>query len=301
MLSSLRPSAQQFLLNVARVNYRMERAQARISTGLRITKASDDPDQIATLLTARAYLEAARQIQFNLGRVKGEVDSAEQTLQQGVRMFERIRTLGAQGLTGTQTAETRAMLAGEIGSILEQMVGVAGTVVEGRFIFSGDADQTAPYTIDLTLADPFSPYQGSPATRLAQHPNGTTFAVAHTAEEIFDSVDPATNVFDATNALKLALEANDETAIRTAVEGLVVAGTHLNSEVAFYGTRQNKIAEALEFGQMFQTRMEAQISSLQDADVTEAIVDLQQGQTQQQATLASWAQMPRTTLFDFLG
>ena len=279
----------------------MDLVQRRLSTGLRLAEVSDDPDQIATLLAARAHLEATRQIHRNLGRFKAEVDTAEQALQHTVELFERIRTLGVQGATATQTADTRAMLAQEIGSKMEQIAGLAGTSIEGRYIFSGDADQTQPYTIDVTQTNPLSAYQGSAATRQAQHPNGTTFAVARTAQEIFDSTDPASNVFGTINALRLALQANDEPAILGAVAGLTAAGVHLNRQLAFYGTTQNKVAEALDFGATLEVQLAGQISSIADADLTESIVELNQEQLQQRASLESWARIPRTTLFDYLG
>ncbi len=46
--------------------------------------------------------------------------------------------------------------------------------------------------------------------------------------------------------------------------------------------------------------LKSEISGLQDADITSSILDLTQMQTQQQAALTSRAQLPKTTLFDFL-
>jgi flagellin-like hook-associated protein FlgL len=49
------------------------------------------------------------------------------------------------------------------------------------------------------------------------------------------------------------------------------------------------------------TQLQTQISGLQDADETQSILQLTQAQTEQQAALQSFQQIPRTTLFDFLG
>ena len=87
MLSNLDPSAQQFLNNLNRIQERMSHAQREITTGRRVNQVSDDPDQISTLLTARAHLESAKQIQTNLGRVKAETDTAEQSIQSAVQLF----------------------------------------------------------------------------------------------------------------------------------------------------------------------------------------------------------------------
>jgi flagellin-like hook-associated protein FlgL len=173
--------------------------------------------------------------------------------------------------------------------------------VEGRYIFSGDTDQRAPYTVDLTQASPVSAYQGSASTRVAQHPNGTTFPVALTAQTIFDSSDPSTNVFVAIEGMRTALANNDSAAIQTSMDGLSKVSQYMNQQLAFYGTTQNKISEATDYGSTLQTQLQTQISNLQDADMTAAIQELTLGQTQQQAALESKAQMPRTTLFNFLG
>ncbi|MEO5925497.1 MAG: flagellin [Bryobacteraceae bacterium] len=301
MISSLRPSDQLFLNNLNRVSERMNRAQRQLSTGVRMARVSDDPDQVSTLLNARASLAGAQQIQSNLGRVSAEVDAGEQALQSSVQLFERARTLAAQGVTGTQTASGRAVTAQEIGSIMEQLAGLAGTQVEGRYVFSGDADHQVPYTIDLSLPTPVSSYLGANSSRLVQHPNGTTFQVAQTAQEIFDSSTPGANVFASLSALRDALNANDEAAIRAAMDGMTTVSDHLNSALASHGSFQNKISSAKEFGQTLELQLKTQIGGLEDADATEAILQLNQGQIQQQAALTSRAQLPRTTLFDFLG
>jgi flagellar hook-associated protein 3 FlgL len=300
MLRSLDPASETFLNNLNEISNRMEAAQRRISTGLRMSSVSDDPDQVSPLLQARADLAAAAQTQKNLGRVKAEVDASEQALQQAVTMVERARTLGSQGVTGTATPQSRAALADELGSILENLVGLSRTTVEGRYVFSGDADQQAPYSIDLTQPNPVSSYAGSSATREIQHPNGSRFTLSKTAQDIFDAPDPAQNVFHAINALRAALQSNDQAAIEAALPNVMTAETYLNSQLAYYGTVQNKVADATDFGQRLQVQLQAHISTLQDADLTEAILELNQAQIQQQGTLQSWSRMPKATLFDYL-
>ena len=300
MLSSLNPSAQEFLNNLNRISDTLQKTQIQISSGLRVNQVSDAPDSISTLLAARADLSTAQQIGSNLTRFKAEADGAEQALQEAVRLFDQVQTLGATGDTDTATSSSRSVLAQQLGSILEQMGGLAATRIEGRYVFSGDSDQQAPYTIDLTQTNPVSPYAGSAATRVAQHPDGTTFAVSETAQTIFDSPDPTTNVFSAIVGLRAALANNDSAAIQTAVGGLDKVSAYLNAQLAFYGRTQDKIAQAADYGQNLQTDLQTQISGLQDTDMTSAILELQQSQTQEQAALQSRALIPRTTLFDFL-
>src|SRR5579864_8735403 len=156
MISSLDSASQAFLRGMDQIQQRSQRAQRELTTGLKINTVSDAPDQIASLYQTRSELAQTQQIDTNLGRVKAEVDTAESSLSSAVALLERVQTLASEGDTGTATAQTRQDIAGELGSILQQLVSTANTTVEGRYIFAGDSDQQAPYSIDLTQTDPIS-------------------------------------------------------------------------------------------------------------------------------------------------
>jgi flagellar hook-associated protein 3 FlgL len=280
----------------------MQQAQTQLSTGLRVNQASDAPDEISAILEARANLSGTQQINTDLQSTTTEVNTAEQTLQSAVTLFDNVQTLGAEGDTGTATATTQANLAQQVNTALQQMVGLAGTQIGGRYIFSGDSDQQQPYTIDMTQNPPIvSSYLGSATTRIAQHPDGSTFPVALTAQTIFDSSDPTSNVFSSMKNLSAALSSGNSTAIQTAVSGLSQVGDYLNQQLAFYGTTQDTVQEATNYGQTMATQQQTQLSSLEDADSASAIEQLTQAQTQDQAALQSEALLPRTSLFNFLG
>jgi len=300
MVSSLLPSTQEFLNNVNRIANQMTQAQTQLATGLKVNVVSDSPDVISPLLQAQANLSTAQQITTNLGQVSTEVNTGEQALESATSLYDQVQTLSAEGATSTQTASGRASIAQQLQTIEQQMVGLANTNVNGRYIFSGDTDQTQPYTFDATQADPVSVYQGSTSTRTVQASNGTTFPVALSAQQIFDSTDPATNVFTSINNMVTALNNNNQTAISTANTALPAVSTYLNDQLAFYGTAQNAVAGATTSAATLVTQLQTQISGMQDADETQSILNLTQAQTEQQAALQSFQQIPRTSLFDYL-
>jgi flagellar hook-associated protein 3 FlgL len=301
MVSSLKPSTQLFLNNVNRIGDEMTQAQTQLSTGLKVNVVSDAPDVISPLLQAQAHLSTAQQVSSNLGQVSTEVNTGEQALESATSLYDQVQTLSAEGSTSTQTASGRAGIAQQLQSIEQQMVGLANTSVNGRYIFSGDTDQAQPYTFDATQTDPVSVYQGSASTRTIQAGNGTTFPVALTAQQIFDSTDPTTNVFTSINNMVTALNSNDQAAISTANAALPAASSYLNSQLAFYGTAQDAISSATTSAATLVTQLQTQISGMQDADETQSILEFSQAQTEQQAALQSFQQIPRTSLFDFLG
>ncbi len=302
MISSLNPDAQQFVNNLSQINQQMQQAETELSTGLSVNQASDAPDEISAILQARANLSSTQQVNSDLSQTSTEVNTAEQTLESAVQLFDQVQTLGSEGSTGTATAASNAQLAQQVGGVLQEIVGLANTQVGGRYIFSGDLDQQQPYSIDTTQNPPVvSSYQGSASTRVAQSPDGSTFPVALTAQQIFDSGDPTTDVFSAISNLATALDNNDSAGIQTAVQGLANVSSYLNEQLAFYGNTQQQVQQATDYGQTLQTQLQTQVSNLEDADSATAIEQLTQAQTQDEAALQSEALIPRTSLFNFLG
>ena len=301
MINRLDSSSEQFLNALSGTQRRLNRAQLELTSGKRVNTVSDDPDQISSLLQARADLENTLQTKTDLGRVKTEVDTAESVMATAVSLVEHARVLAAQGATGTATPATRKNLADQLGDVLKQLVSISNTTVEGRNIFSGDSDQSAAYSIDLTQPVPTGTYLGTAATREVRHPNGTQFAVSKTAQEIFDSPNPGENIFTSINAIRVALQSNDQAAIDAALPNLDTAGIFLNQQHAFYGSVQNQVTDGITYASKNQIRIEAKISSIEDADATAAALDLNQSILQQNAALQSRGKLPRTSLFDYLG
>ena len=214
MVSRLDPSSESFLVALNRVSSRAERATRQISTGYRVTNASDDPDQLSDLLQARVDLEQTTQIKLNLGRVQMEADTAEQAVSSGVKFMDRARVIGAQGATGTATQDGRAAMADEVDGILRQMAGLSASTAEGRYVFGGDNDGSVPYTYDPAQPYPVSANNTAPTTRQIMGPSGISFPTARTAAEIFDS--PASSVFQSLFNLSTQLRAGNQAGISDA-------------------------------------------------------------------------------------
>ena len=299
MVSRLDPSSESFLAALNKVNDKAERASRQIATGYRITAPSDDPDMISTLLQTRAELAQITQIQSNLNRIQTEVDTAEQTLSDSVSLMDHVRSLGVQGASSTTSVETRTSLANEIDSILQRLVGMTSTQVSGRYLFSGDSDSTPPFTWDSAQPYPVSAYQGSAATRQVLDPSGITFPVSHNASQVYDA--PGSSVFRALFDLSASLRANDEAGIKASILEVQNASNHLGRELAFYGCVQSQVNQAIETTSKRQLSLKTQVSSIQEVDLVESILELNQAKAHQQAALESRARLPRSSLFDYLG
>jgi flagellar hook-associated protein 3 FlgL len=300
----LDPTTEQFLQQLAQNTRRMHTAQQQISSGKRVTSVSDDPDQISAILQTRLELEGVEQSRRNLARITTEVDTAEEAIASAGSLLDEARVLAARGASSVTTAEERAQLVISAQSVLERMVTLANSTVEGRFIFAGDQDGSPPYVLDLNAIPPapvYGSYLGAPASRQALAADGSVFLIGHSAADIFENADPAKNVFAAIEALRAALASGDETALDAAVAGVQTAQEHVRSEHAFYGSVQSRLTAATSTAAKRELRYRTQLGALEDADMAQSVVEFSQAKMNRDAALQAHAQMPRKSLFDYLG
>jgi len=306
MITNLDPESALFLADVNRIQQTLSVATSQVSSGLKINVASDAPDQIDSLLQLRADEASNTQIQFNLTLAQTGAQSADSALGASILLMDRAVTLATQGATATSDATTNAELAQEVQSLQEEMVSYSQTQVNGRYIFSGDLNGSPSYTLDLNAPNGVDQLSNAASTVQIQDPAGGSFPASMTAQQIFDDQNadgtPATdNVFAALNTLRTALSNNDSDAIGASIANLQAASDHLNSMEAFYGTVEDRIQDANTFSNNYATELQTEISQTQDADVTAAATDLTQANTQLQAAYQAQGEMPKTSLFQFLG
>jgi flagellar hook-associated protein 3 FlgL len=305
MISAPNGNTTRFLADLDRTQSQSQQVQAQISSGFRVTQAADDPAAIDAILRTQSNLQLSQQVQANIGTVRAKAESADAALQSAINLIQNAITLATEGASTPLDDQRRVALATQVRGLQEVLVGLSQTNVNGRFLFSGDQDNSAAYQLDFTQPDGVRRVLNGTATEVFQDVNGTTIAVAKTASDIFDPRNPngtaaAGNAFSALNSLRMALEANDSTAIVQASDALKLAGAHLNSVGAFYGNVQIRLDSALDLAQKFHVDEDARLSQLRDTDIPAAALQLTQLQVQQQASLSMQAKVSHLSLFDFL-
>ena len=323
-MTGITPLSALYLANLNRTEQSLTQANTELSSGKRINTASDAPDQIDTLLQLRADLQRNTQIQSNLSLANTDAVAADNALSSSTTLMDRAVQLATEAANTSATADTRNSIAAEVASIQAQMVTSSQTQVNGHYIFSGDADSSPTYQLDLlpppdptVPVDPNAPVNpatvtgvdqlsNAAATRQVEDPAGGSFAVSQTAQTIFDDRNsdgtPASdNVFVALNSLRLALLTNSQSGVTNALTSLQAASSHLDNMQAFYGTVEDRIQSANNFAGNYATQLQSEIGNIQDADIPSAALELTQANTQLEAAFEMEGKMPHQTLFDFLG
>jgi flagellar hook-associated protein 3 FlgL len=306
MISSISPASQIFLTGVDQIQQRISQANQQITSGLKISVASDAPDQIGDLLQLRANEAQDTQIQSNLGLEQTNAQSADNALGSAIQLMDSVTQIAAQGASSLQSADSRTTLGQQVQSLLSQMVNISQTQVQGRFIFSGDDDRNPSYQLDLSAPNGVDQLSTAASTRQIQNPQGGTFQASLTAQQIFDDQNPdgssaPDNVFAALNSLRTALLNNDTAGITAAQSMVQQASTHLNGSQSFYGNVETQIQNATSYTTTYSTQLQTQIGGIEDADVASEATELTEANTQLQAAFEAQAKMPTTSLFSYMG
>ncbi|HEV8416407.1 MAG TPA: hypothetical protein VGQ49_22630 [Bryobacteraceae bacterium] len=306
MLQTLDPMRSQFLDDLATLQNRMTKTQAELTSGIRISKPSDDPTAVGDVLQLQSDIGRVTQVTANLNGVKSEVDTASGVLQGALSLLDQARSLAAQGASTTLSPTQRIGMAAQAEQILNTLIDDSRATYDGKYLFSGDSSTLPAYDVNLANPNGVDRLLTAPATRLIQDSTGQTFAIAKTAQDLFDHRNPndslaADNVFAALNSLRVALANNDQAATSAAAASIQTAQEYLNQQSTFYGAVQNRISNALDVAQKFQLQAQTGLGHERDTDVAAAATALTQEQLSQQAAMQAQASMPRTSLFDLLG
>ena len=305
MLSGLNPAIQNTINSMELIQQQFQKAESQISSGLRISRASDEPQTVPDLLNTRSDMARISQVQSNLALAKGEADAADTSLQDAVQVLQNAATLATQAANGTSTPEQMSVIAGQISGLLNQLVADSRAQANGQYIFSGDQPNTAPYQLDPANPNTVDQLVTAPATRLIQDATGLTFAASKTAQEIFDvrdgSGNPTTgNAFAALQNLVTALQSNNQANVQAAIGDINSAHSYVGQQLAFYGSVQSRISLAQDLANKFQVQDQTRLSAEQDTDIAATAIQVTQLNTQMNAALAGAAKQRTTSLFDYM-
>jgi flagellar hook-associated protein 3 FlgL len=305
MLPSLSGANQQYLADLQRMNSQLTDVTRQLSSGLRVSTVSDDPFAVAPIMRDQAQMTQLTQFQTNLNNLKPELETADSALQQAMQNVESAISIASQSTSPMMDAAGRSQLVVQVQGILTNLVNLSATSTGGRYVFSGDLDHQALYTLDPTQPTGVRQLATATSTRVITDLNGSPIWLGKTASEIFDDRNPDTtpandNVFAAVNSLLTALQNNDPVASEASIANLKAADDHLNQELGYYGIGASRINDNLTQTTSSLESVQTNISSLRDADMATAAIQLSQLTVQQQAALSARAKVNGLNLFDFL-
>ncbi len=304
MISGVFSSTPIFLTEVNATEQRISNDDQQISSGVRVTVASDEPGAVTPLLDYENQISQTTQVLANLNQQQTLAQSADGALQSASTLMNQLISLATQGATATETASSRTALSQQVQQIQQQLVGIANTNVQGQYIFGGDASGTQPYSYNWSSPEGVQS-SGTPSNTLTiMGVEGASIVPGLTAAQIFDAssngAPAAGNVFAAVYQLGTALSNNDQTGIQNALTSVQAAASHLAGSAAFYGNTESWIQQQISSGTSMSNNLAGAKSTLADTDVAAVATDMSQAQVALDAALSAESQLPTKSLFSYL-
>jgi flagellar hook-associated protein 3 FlgL len=268
-------------------------ARDPVTSGRRLSRPADDPTGMSRALELRAALRVAQQERRNADDGVMWVNLADTRLQNAVEKLQRAREVAGRGATFSNGDEHTG-IAAEIAAIRDGIVEIANAQHQGRRLFAGLSSRDAVVTTCSGWT-----YQGDDGVVNRRISDTELVRVNVTADEVFGFTS-GRDVFSVLDDFETALLAGDTAGINGAIGEIDGAMNTILTSLAHLGAAGDRIKSAQNTILERTETIHRQLSALEDADLTDAIMELQLDQTQYEAALAAFANASRASLVDFL-
>ncbi len=276
----------------------MFNAQEVVSTSKRINKLSDDPVGLVTVLDLRSSLSNIEQLGRNVSMGKSWLTASESALTQVNDILTDVKALTVQ-MSSANTGDTqRANASGVVKEYLDEIISLANSQSGGRYLFAGTSTDTAPFELNGTTGE--VDYSGNTTAFSIKIGSGSNIAVGKVGSEVFGENWDENNIFRTLSDLQGYLESNDIAGIQDVMGRLDVHMTKINSEISEIGGKTIRMEVKENIIADLKLTYTDRKSQLEDADVSEAVIDLNAKQLAYNAALTSASKVMDLSLVDFM-
>jgi flagellar hook-associated protein 3 FlgL len=289
---------------VSAAQNRVATTQAQMATGKQLVAPSDNPQQAMVIERLRTALARQETLSANLQTVQRRYEAEEAALRGSSDILMRMKELSIQAANGTIGPSDRAVIAVELHSLREQMLGAVNAQDDqGQYIFSGtrarapaftETDGRVAYTGDQTPVRITSGDQ-----RLQQYNRSGTDVFARVVRETDDGPQ-GVGFFDAIDDLIAAVKSGSQPELQRGIAEMDVLQQGVSLALAETGADQNNVQAQQDLLDETILRLKTTLSDVQDLDYTEAVTRMNKQMLSLEASMSSFAKVSQLNLFDYL-
>jgi len=286
--------SQNLLRNLELSQGRVDQLQNQLSSGHRINRPSDDPVGIQNAMRLKSNISSVEQWKNNAAEAVDTMNTTESTLGDMTAMLQRVRELTVQGANGTLAAVDKGAIADEVDQISAQLKMMANTQIGSKYIFSGTAT-------DKELITPGGTWQGNNQDVMFEVGNNLKLPISVNGNNLFgDTPAIPSGVFTTLSALSADLRIGNSIGINNALTNIDANINNVISIRSDLGARTNRMTALQEQLDYTSTNLQANLSTIQDADMAKTITDFTNQQNVYKAALSVGAKIIQPSLVDFM-
>ncbi len=281
---------------ILRLSSDLKKINEKVASGKNVSRPSDDPLSLIEALGLKANLSQLEQYQRNMKRGESWLNLSESVLSQTLDLVDRAQEIAIQMASDTQSAQTRAYAATEVGHLLDQAISLGNTRLGGVYIFSGYRTETVPFLKATLGGIETAQYNGDANDFRILIGKGEELTLGKNGQSVWMN----SGIFDAIGGLKRALENNDRSAIGQQINQLRGVQDHLNNEIADIGARTGRLEGKREVLNQLDLNLKERLSQVEDADYAKVIVELRAKEMAYQAALLSSTRIAELTILNYI-
>lgn len=265
------------------------------SSGKRLIDLATDPVALPQAMSLKSTL--ANMTQMGRGITLGQswLSAGETALSTIQGLVSDAKSLAVQMSSATTSPSSRTFVATDIQNKLEEIVSLANTEMNGRYVFSGSKTEIAPFTLE---ADNTVTYNGDSSPFIVKIGRNASVEIGSDGSEVFQS--STSNIFETLNDLKRALAANDVPGIQNAIDVLGDDIDFLAGKISDLGTKNARMDAKSKIYQDLKLSNTDRLSQIEDADMASAIMELKSKEVAYQAALTAASKILNMSLMDYM-
>lgn len=281
---------------------KLDNLQSQISSGKKITKASDDPVVAMKSLKYNTQLSQVKQYQSNTSQAFTWLENTETNITEGIDVMAKVRELTVKAQNDTNGEEELEAIGVEIGQLKDQLIQIANAQVNGRYLFNGTNSDVTPIVknADGSYTYNFENYTSASDVNINVSPNASLKVNANPISAFGGQSASGQNVFEMLNSLESALNSGSLDGMDDLLSDIDQFTEQMSAERSDIGARYNRL-------ELINTRLSAQeetstkvLSDNEDVELEKVITDFITQQSVHRAALSVNAKIVQPTLIDFL-
>ncbi|MDQ0929452.1 flagellar hook-associated protein 3 FlgL [Bacillus atrophaeus] len=276
---------------------KLDKLQSQVSSGKKISKASDDPIVAMKSLKYNTQLSQVKQYQSNASQAFTWLENTETNITEGIDVLSKVRDLVVKAKNGQNGEAELKSIGVEVNQLKEQLLNIANTQVNGRYIFNGTNSDSPPVvdngdgTYTISDADDVNVNISSNMTlKVNSDPKSAVGGTSASGQNVFEMLD----------SLENALNSGSVDDLKSTLSDIDQFTDGMSAERSDIGARYNRL-------ELINTRLETQeetatkvLSDNEDVELEKVITDFIAQASVHRAALAVNAKIVQPTLIDFL-
>jgi len=284
----------------------LAKTQEQLTTGMQITKPSDEPVKAAGV--TRLNTEIARQTTYqdNMKTISTRLSAEETALTNSSDVMFRMKELAMQAANDTLSTADRKTVAQEMTQLRDQMLSLANSQdTNGNYLFAGSKVSQIPFKPD---PKGLIVYAGDQSRMQVAVGDSRQMSLNMVGPDAFHNVvradgkggNTGIGFFQSMDDLINSVNGSDRVGIQCGLGELDQLQQGLSNATAKLGTDQNIIDSQNKVLDEMLLRLKSTLSDVQDLDYTQAITKLNKDQLALESAQSSFAKISKLSLFNYI-